>query len=429
MSGEINLSGELKKLQAMPYFLHRFIALSLVFTFNDFARTFVKTSFFVPLLGLLLCSAIYFAIFEVLTLVKIKPYPSLTFAKLPLAIWLAFGIVSLIAEIFNGFVMNSIWMLLVLPLFLLMGQEKMFFNLFLFSCGTPIICNIIAGIICYPLTDNNYSLSLAALIPVLLCAVAWILLNPRKFYVKAFLLFAALAAILLYLSGVSGGRTGFLTIIATIVLFVIALIVKFYSAKKSILYKNGTITFTIILSVILMISLTVAGAIVIDSLNEAPENPESIENLSGWDKFVTSFNNGNPLSNRGTIWKYTLSNIKLFGNGHDFYKTPLLTPDQNSAHNSYLAVLGHFGLISFALFVVFCVMMLILSVRYALASRLLYIFPFTVLTSFFIGSITEDLFYMFSPRTFTLLFFAASAFLIITDCEKKEKTGVTEAKM
>ncbi len=426
MSGETNLSGELKKLQAMPYFLHRFIALSLVFTFNDFARTFVKTSFFVPLLGLLLCSAIYFAIFEALTLIKIRP--RMTFAKLPLAVWLAFGIVSLIAEIFNGFVMNSIWMLLVLPLFLLMGQEKMFFNLFLFSCGTPIICNILAGFIGYPLIDNNYSLSLAALVPVLLCAIAWILLNPRKFYAKAFILFSCITAILFFLSGVSGGRTGFLTITVTVFLFIIALIVKFYSAKKSILYKNGTITFAIILAVILLISMTVAGAIVIDGLGEATLNPASIENMNGWDKFVTSFNNGNPLSNRGMIWKYTLNNIKLFGNGHDFYKTPLLTPDQNSAHNSYLAVLGHFGIISFVLFVVFCVIMLILSVRYALASRLLYIFPFTVLTSFFVGSITEDLFYMFSPRTFTLLFFAACAFLIITEGEKKERSNVTAAQ-
>ena len=66
-----------------------------------------------------------------------------------------------------------------------------------------------------------------------------------------------------------------------------------------------------------------------------------------------------------------------------------------------------------------CVYMLILSVRYGLAERRLYIFPFVALVSFYLCSITEEIFYLYGPRSGTLLFYAACAFLLIREGKRK----------
>ena len=431
MAGETRLAKELNKLIVMPYFWQRFISLSLLIFGDEFARIFVKSNGFIPFLAVTAVSLICFIVFETLALKKLKIKPSsCVFSKQIMVLWISFALICLISELIHGIPLNSLILLFFLPVFVLMGQEENFFNFFLFSCGFTVLALIVTGFVFYPLTDNNFSLSTATFIPIILCALAWVLLNQKKFYTSMFVFFTLLAAGLLFLSGVSGGRTGFLTIISTVFLFIIAVLIKFISAKKNIFYKNRTINFAIILCVIILISLTVSGAIVIDSLYEVPKDIESIENKTILDKFYTSLNNGNPLSNRGMIWKYTFDNIKLFGNGPNFYTSAeILTPDQNSAHNAYLAVLGHFGIIAFALFTVFCVIMLILSVRYGLSARRLYIFPFTVFTAFFVGGITEDLLIAYSPRAFALLFYAACAYLIIIEGQRENRTSVTRAEL
>ena len=63
--------------------------------------------------------------------------------------------------------------------------------------------------------------------------------------------------------------------------------------------------------------------------------------------------------------------------------------------------------------------MLILSVKYCLASRRLYIFPFIILIAYYVAGITEDLVFIISPRLFSVLFYAACAFLIINEGRRK----------
>ncbi len=418
MSGETKITNELKNVLSMPYFWPRFLFLSLVLTFDDLLLVFTGTSLFPFFIPPVIITGIGFFVFEILTIIKIKPV--FHAAKFPFFLWVGFGVLCVFCESLHGWPMQSLIIWVTLPLFTLMGQEENFFNLLLLSCGLAILSNILCGLICYPLISNTYSLVLCALVPIVLCALAWVLLNTRKFYISLFVILMTLIGIMLYLSGVSGGRTGFLTILITIIFFIVAVAIKFRSIAKGILYKNNSINFAIILGVILIIALTISATILLDSLGHVPDVPESIENKGIWDKFITALNNGNLLSNRGMIWKYTFRNIHLFGNGPDFYiASPELSAEQVSAHNTYLAVLGHFGPIAFVLFMVFCIYMLILSVKYCLASRRLYIFPFVVFIAYYVAGITEDLIFIISPRVFSLLFYAACAFLIIYEGRRK----------
>lgn len=412
MSGETRFTRELNKLRQMPFFMPRFISLGLLLALNDLSRIFVKSSAVVFLSVLLGLSAVTFLAFQTAVIVQKKQKP--LFARTPAVIWGILCLCCLISSVINGFSYNLAVILLIYPFFVICCNEEGFVNLFLLACGIAVFADIGASLIFYPLIDNNLSISLAGLVPVLLCAVAWVLLNTKKFYLSLFSCSVFLCALLIFFSGVSGGRTGFLTIIATLIFFVSALVIKFVSAKKSILYHSSTISTFIIVSAVLLITLTVCGAIVIDSLGTPTDTPASIENLGFFSKFIVSLQNGNFLSNRGMIWKYTFENTKFFGNGASFYNAPdVLSPDQCSAHNSYLAILGHYGLFAFVTFLVFCVFMLILSVRYCLASRRLYIFPFTVLVTYYTAGITEDLIFMYSPRVITLLFFLACAYLTV----------------
>lgn len=418
MSGETKITNEFKKLFSMPYFWLRFIFLSLVFAFDDLLLIFTGTPIFPYFIPAIILAGIVFFTFEILALIKIKP--AFKAARFPFVLWLIFGGLCVFSECLHGLPMQSLIILLLLPLMTLMGQEENFFNLLLLSCGVAVLSDILAGFLCYPLISNTYSLVLCALVPVVLCGLAWVLLNTRKFYTGLFLILMALIGVMLYLSGVSGGRTGFLTILITILFFVLAVAIKFRAITKGILYKNNSINFAIILAVILIIALTISAAILLDDLGHVPDVPESIENKGIWNKFITALNNGNLLSNRGMIWKYTFRNIRLFGNGPDFYiASPELSAEQVSAHNTYLAVLGHFGPIAFILFMIFCIYMLILSVKYCLASRRLYIFPFIILIAYYVAGITEDLVFIISPRLFSVLFYAACAFLIINEGRRK----------
>lgn len=427
MAGETKFTKELNKLRQMPFFMPRFISLGLLLALNDLSRIFVKSSAVVFLSVLLGISAVTFLSFQ--TAVIFRQKKKTFFSRTPFIIWGALCFCCLISSLINGFSYNFAVILLIYPFFTVCCSEEGFVNLFLLSSGIAVFADVGASLVFYPLTDNNLSISLAGLIPVLLCAIAWVLLNSEKFYLSLFSFSVFLCALLIYLSGVSGGRTGFLTIIATLIFFVCALIIKFVSAKKSILYHSGTISTFIIVSAVLLITLTVCGAIVIDSLGTPTDTPASIENLGFFSKFIVSLQNGNFLSNRGMIWKYTLENARLFGNGASFYNAPgILSPDQCSAHNSYLAILGHYGLFAFVLFLVFCVFMLILSVRYCLASRRLYIFPFTVLVTYYTAGITEDLIFMYSPRVITLLFFLACAYLTVIGAKQPYGTYIKAKK-
>lgn len=418
MSGETKFTNELKNLFNMPYFWPRLICLSLLLAFDDLLLVFSETPAFPYFIPGVVLAGIGFFVFEILTFIKIKPV--FRAAKFPLFLWLIFGALCVFSESLHGLPMQSLVIFILLPLIVLLGQEQNFFNLFLLSCALPVLSSILSGVICYPFISNTYSLSLCALVPIVLCGLAWVLLNTRKFYTALFILLTALIGIMLYLSGVSGGRTGFLAILLTILFFLAAAAIKFRAAAKGILYKNSSINFAIILGVILIIALTISAAILLDDIGRVPDVPESIENKGIWEKFITALNNGNLLSNRGMIWKYTLKNANLLGNGPDFYTAaPELNPEQISAHNTFLAVLGHFGIIAFVLFMVFCIYMLILSVRYCLASRRLYIFPFVVLAAYYVAGITEDLIFAVSPRLFSIFFYAACAFLIINEGRRK----------
>ena len=419
MSDETRLTGEWNKLIAMPLFWPRFLFLSLAHIANHLTRIFAVNPAYWWLIAVCFAAEGVFVILEGIVLFRLRP--SLSFRRAPVIVWIVFSLLALTSEIVNGGPVGfSLFPLFLLPALLWMGQEENFFPFYLASFAPVIAVSLFCGVFFFPLESNGFSLEIAALVPVLLCAMAWLLLNTERFYSVVFVLTTFLIMLLLYFSGVSGGRTGFVSILGTLLFFLIALTIKFRAASRHKHFRTSRLTFLIIVAVILLTALTVSGAVLLDSLGKAPQTPESIEHMNIWEKFAASLRNGNLLSNRGMIWKYTFKHIRLFGGGPLFYVyASELDAMQHLAHNSFLAVLGHCGPIAFVLFTAFCVYMLILSVRYGLAERRLYLFPFVMLVSFYLCSITEDVFYLYGPRSGTLLFYAACAFLLIHEGKRE----------
>lgn len=419
-----SLRKEYSKLITMPFFWVRFISLSLFLAGDDLVRLFFSVGSAIPIAAISVFAPIIFISLLVFTIFEIKSlkFVNITYKayRTPLfLLWLFFSLMCIASEIINGWVLYSIGILIFMPAFVIMVQERRFCTLFLISCIPTLICDLGISTFLYPYRGNMISLSYAAMIPIILCALAWILLNTKKShnYLIAILIFEII--LILYFTNISGGRTGFASMIFTIICFIIAISVKFHAAKKKIEYHYSTIAFFSLLAIILFTVLVSSGIILLDSRSIVPDVTESIEGKSIFEKFSIALTNGNPFSNRGMIWKYTLSNANIFGHSPSFYlNSSLLTPDQNQAHNTFLAVLGHYGIVAFVSYLLFCVCALIRSIRYALSSRRLYLFPFIVLIAFFSTGIAEDILIMWGPHLFTFLFYCASAFIIVT--EQKE---------
>ena len=238
-----------------------------------------------------------------------------------------------------------------------MFQEKGFDKLFLFSFTLTFIVNVIAGIIWHPLFSNSFALSFSSLVPCLLCLVIHALLSEQKSLRKN--IFFALIALLalLYFTNLSGGRSGLLAIVFTILCFIFATLIKLNVKKRQKTCNYKTVAIITVAALIILVTLIICGINFLEIHFVPTENAESIEGLSTLQKFIVSIKNGNPFSSRGTIWQYTIENANLTGHSPAFYldTNGILAEHQNQAHNVFFAVLGHYGILAFIAFILFCV--------------------------------------------------------------------------
>lgn len=417
-------------LLSMPYFWVRFITFSLLLSGDCFVRIFFHIGpagpefsygIVIPTLAILALSLVLFFVFEIKTLIKLKP--SFKFAKQPLFIlWLVFSFIVLISGIINLAPLYSLIIFIFMPLFTLMLKEKGFDKMLFYACGAAFLVCVIAGIIWHPLFSNAFALALAALVPCILCVISHVLLNQEKSN-KKYIIFALIALlVILYLTNISGGRSGLLSIAFTIVCFIFAILIKLWVEKRQIKCSYKPVAIITVLVLAVLVSAIILGISFLENHFVPNENAESIEGLNTFEKFIVSIKNGNPFSSRGTIWKYTLENANLTGHSPAFYldTNGILFEHQNQAHNVFFAVLGHYGIIAFVLFIIFCVAAMVRSVHYALNHKKLCLFPFLVLVAFFTAGICEDVLVMWCPHLFTVLFYAACAFLFVQKEDEQE---------
>lgn len=427
-------------LLSMPYFWMRFITFSVILACNCFVRIFFHVGpagpqfslgIVIPTLVILLLCIILFFTFEIKVLIKLKP--SFRFVKQPLfIIWLVFSSICLISGIINLAPLYSSIIFIFMPLFVLMMQEEHFDTFLLWSCALSFVVDVIAGIIWHPLFSNSFALALAALAPCVLCIMSYSLLhNTKSDLFNLILAFVALLTIM-YFTFISGGRSGLLSIIATIFAFICAKLIKPFVLKRNIKIKYTPIAIITTIVLIVLFIAIIGGILFFEYYFEPVQEYESIEGLNVKEKLIVSIKNGNPFSSRSTIWKYTLKNANLIGHSPDFYLNTdgILAEHQNQAHNVLAAVLGHYGIFAFVAFLVFCFAVIIRAIHYALAHKHLYLFPILTLIGFLAAGICEDILIMWSPHLFTVLFYGACAYLIVRKEKdlKKENLNLKQPK-
>lgn len=109
-------------------------------------------------------------------------------------------------------------------------------------------------------------------------------------------------------------------------------------------------------------------------------------------------------SGRTEIWSGTLNNIKLFGNGPDYYESFYNVPN---AHNTFFEILGTYGSIPLILFII---LILIILKRIINIKKIEYI---TFFGLWFILSMSEDLFFVGSRLiSIQLMFYFNIALLL-----------------
>lgn len=119
-------------------------------------------------------------------------------------------------------------------------------------------------------------------------------------------------------------------------------------------------------------------------------------------KFYLKSQIGSVTSGRDTIWAETLSKSSFFGGGRDFFANQIGI----AGHNTFISIIGQYGYIPAILFLIFCVVVFVHSVRYMLikdANEYRYL-PFMLVSSFLIFSMAESM--MYKTPMITLFVFA-----------------------
>lgn len=104
------------------------------------------------------------------------------------------------------------------------------------------------------------------------------------------------------------------------------------------------------------------------------------------EKFVYKFNSGDVLDKRGDILIETISDLSMFGHGPEYFNEQFGL----GAHNSFVSLLGQYGLLATSFFILFWIYSTFRSLKYYKTSKnKLSILPFIVIMFFLITSMTE----------------------------------------
>lgn len=171
----------------------------------------------------------------------------------------------------------------------------------------------------------------------------------------------------------SGSRTSVMAIILIIIIIIILHFLKKVFSKKISLRSIGGLFVAIIgFSFIVFIFLQ---SRFYEIFNERIIN-----------KFVRKAESGDVLDRRGEIFTTTFNDAKLFGHGSEYF----IQSFGLGAHNSFISILGQYGLLAFTFFVILWIYLMYRSLRYYfLSDNSFSSFPIIIVMFFVLTSMTE----------------------------------------
>lgn len=194
-----------------------------------------------------------------------------------------------------------------------------------------------------------------------------------KKVVTQFTLFLLLCTFFL-LTVFSGSRTSFVAIIVvTFISFTLYLLKNFTVSNFSI-KKLGYIF-------ILLIALCSGLLLFLKS------KYFELFNVIIVGKFIRKHESGDVLDQRGGIWKDTISDMTILGNGPHYFTDVLGI----GAHNTFISILGQFGILVSVMFVLIWIVTLYKSVQYYVQRNIseYNLLPITIVLFFLLTSLTE----------------------------------------
>jgi len=192
MNSKQLIKTEFAEIRQMPLFFVRFITMIIMISANDMIAVFVNSWVLLPICVVAAIALVTYIVAEikVIRLYKIR----FRAKKAPLLFFGVFVLICLISMLFSGFTYNALLLLVIIPIFIVMGQERAFYKMYLCACGCALLIAVTVALTCYPLIDNNISLCFAYLFPIPLCAIAFFL-KYKKLYIlpiSSLVLFACL---------------------------------------------------------------------------------------------------------------------------------------------------------------------------------------------------------------------------------------------
>ncbi len=418
MSTVSYIKEELNELKKMPFFYGRLICFSILFALDELTVTHFESPY---LYYFIIALALFFIPSVVMQALALDRVGAKLKMSAPLFWWLVLGGIAIVNEVAYGLLhsVTPIYLASVfcffIPVLALCGKEKGFYKLFLLSLAGPMLFNIISGLVLFPIESNIYALGVAGFFPVILFGTEW---AARKRCFLASFLFVISAVISIVLLYFSLCRTGFTAALLAIPAFIAIVSFAKRADRRNIIYKETSLSAVSVILVLLLILLTVSLLIYFCSMPTLPwedwiqEMPETMI-----EKFVYSIKNNNLFTSRSAIWKYTFDNASFIGNGPFFYMGDV---GYWHAHNSFVAVLGHYGIIPFILYCFFFIWAFATSVKYCFNGKTMRFLPFITIFTYYVASMTEDLACVVVPRMFSVLFYFACA-ILINESAKVEK--------
>lgn len=174
--------------------------------------------------------------------------------------------------------------------------------------------------------------------------------NIEQKYHRQFIKYLLLCIFFLLLVALSSSRTSAAAVAGVILLGTFLIIVKVFLRKRiKLLYLKRLIKTTMIVVIVMCIFIWPMYEVFSETILE---------------KFQIKIKSGDVLDQRGFIWGVTLQEASFVGYGSNYFEKFSLGP-----HNTYISLLGQFGWFAVIFFVLFLLVNLIKSVRYAINSN------------------------------------------------------------
>jgi hypothetical protein len=219
-----------------------------------------------------------------------------------------------------------------------------------------------------------------------------IISTPKFKYIIILFGNSSILLFLFFLTIISSSRTNF---IAAVTVFVVTFLLFMYKNLKKnklssgLTYRIFIILFVYIFSIMVILQFTYFGELVNNSI------------VSKFEKKSEDI-----LASRGVLWSTTINDASLFGHGREYFPGSI-----RGSHNSFISILGQYGVISAIVFVLLCLNLLFYGYKYAIKTNdnINFLLPISITLLFILQSMGEG---MFLKSTMLLMFSISNITLI-----------------